>query len=237
VVNAVSLYLERGPHTFHSVHLRAAVNLAAEARRAGVRHFVHVSGVGADPASSSPYIRSRGEGELAVQAAFPDATIVRPTVMFGLDDAFLNTMLMLLERLPAFPIFGFGNTRLQPVSVEDVAEAIVRALGREPAVYELGGPRTYDYEQLTQTIARQAGWRPVVFPVPFTVWHMLARIAELLPTPPLTRNQVDLMRIDTVASASMPGLEVLGITAQPLEHVLQVILSRRSVRPQAGSST
>jgi len=157
VVNAVSLYLERGPHTFHSVHLRAAVNLAAEARRAGVRRFVHVSGVGADPASSSPYIRSRGEGELAVQAVFPDATIVRPTVMFGPDDAFLNTMLMLLKRLPAFPIFGSGHTRLQPASVEDVAEAIVRALGREPAVYELGGPRIYDYQQLTETIARQGG--------------------------------------------------------------------------------
>jgi uncharacterized protein YbjT (DUF2867 family) len=237
VVNAVSLYLERGPHTFHSVHLRAAVNLAAEARRAGVRRFVHVSGVGADPASSSPYIRSRGEGELAVQAAFPDATIVRPTVMFGPDDAFLNTMLMLLERLPAFPIFGSGHTRLQPASVEDVAEAIVRALGREPAVYELGGPRIYDYQQLTETIARQGGWKPVVFPVPFTAWYMLARIAELLPTPPLTRNQVDLMRIDTVASASMPGFEVLGISPQPLEQVLQAILSRRFGRSQARSST
>src|SRR5262249_21464815 len=224
VVNAVSLYLERGLHTFHSVHVRAAANLAAEARRAGVRHFVHVSGVGADPASASPYIRSRGEGELSVQAAFPGVTIIRPTVMFGLDDAFLNTMLMLLERLPAFPMFGFGNTRLQPVSVEDVAEAIVRALRREAAVYELGGPRIYDYQQLIETIARQAGWSPVVFPVPFAAWHMLARIAELLPTPPLTRNQVDL--VDTVASASMPGFEVLGISPQPLEQVLQAILSR-----------
>jgi uncharacterized protein YbjT (DUF2867 family) len=156
--------------------------------------------------------------------------------MFGPDDAFLNTMLMLLERLPAFPMFGSGNTRLQPVSVEDVAEAIVRALGREAAVYELGGPRIYDYQQLTETITRQAGWRPVVFPVPFTVWHMLARIAELLPTPPLTRNQVDLMRIDTVASAS-PGFEVLGISPQPLEQVLQAILSRRFGRSQARSST
>src|SRR5262249_61706266 len=99
VVNAVSLYLERGPHTFHSVHVRAAANLAAEARQAGVRHFVHVSGVGADAASASPYIRSRGEGELAVQAAFPDPTIVRPTVMFGPDDALLMTIGTLVKRL------------------------------------------------------------------------------------------------------------------------------------------
>jgi uncharacterized protein YbjT (DUF2867 family) len=232
VVNAVSLYVERGLHTFHSVHVRAAANLAAEACRAGVEHFVHVSGVGADPASRSHYIRSRGEGELAVQAAFPDATIVRPTVMFGLDDAFLNAMLTLLERLPAFPIFGSGDTRLQPVSVEDVAEAIVRVLGRDAAVYELGGPRIYGYQQLIQMTARQARLRRVVFPVPFAAWRMLARIAELLPTPPLTRNQVDLMRIDTVASASMPGFDVLGISPQPLDQVLQAILARHSGRPQ-----
>ena len=237
VVNAVSLYLEHGSHTFRSVHVKAAANLAAQARQAGVDHFVHVSGVATDTASGSPYIRSRAEGELAVKAAFPNATIVRPTVMFGRDDVFLNTMLTLLERLPVFALFGSGNTRLQPVSVEDVAEAIVRALGRDAAVYELGGPRIYDYRQLTQTIARQAGLRPVVFPMPFAAWHMLARIAELLPTPPLTRNQVELMMIDTVASASMPGFEVLGISPQPLEQVLQAILSRRFSRSQARSST
>src|SRR5262249_9457633 len=230
VVNAVSLYLEHGSHTFRSVHVKAAANLAAQARRAGVEHFVHVSGVGTDTASRSPYIRSRAEGELAVKAASPNATIVRPPVMFGPDDAFLNTMLTLLERLPVFALFGSGSTRLQPVSVEDVAEAIVRALGRDAAVYELGGPRIYDYRQLTHTIARQAGLRPVVFPMPFAAWHMLPRIAELLPHPLLSRNQVELMMIDTVASASMPGFETLGISPQRLEPALQAILSRHADR-------
>jgi uncharacterized protein YbjT (DUF2867 family) len=232
VVNAVSLYVENGSHTFHSVHVKAAGNLAAQARRAGVEHFIHVSGIGADPASDSPYIRSRGEGELAVKAAFPNATIVRPTVMFGPDDSFLNTVLTLLERLPVFALFGSGRTRLQPVFVEDVAEAIVRALGRDAAVYELGGPEIHEYRKLIQTIARQAGLRPVVFPMPFAGWHMLAQIAELLPTPPLTRNQVELMMIDTVASASMPGFETLGISPQRLEQILQAILSRRIERPE-----
>jgi uncharacterized protein YbjT (DUF2867 family) len=233
VVNAVSLYVEQPPHTFRSVHVEAAGNVAAEARRAGIERFVHISGVGTDPASASPYIRSRAEGELAVQAAFPNATIVRPTVMFGVDDAFLNTMLTLVGQLPVFPIFGSGGTRLQPVSVEDVGEATVRALDRDPAVYELGGPEIYEYRELVQTVARQAGSRSVVwlvFPVPFAAWGMLARIAELLPAPPLTRNQVDLMKIDTVASTSMSGFEALGIQPQHLESVLQAILSQRSGR-------
>ena len=230
VVNAVSLYLERGGRTFRSVHVRAAASVAAQARRAGVRNFAHVSGIGADAGSDSPYIRSRGEGELAVQTAFPGAKIVRPAVMFGPDDAFLTVMVKLLQTLPVFPMFGAGRTRLQPVSVEDVGEAIARVFEHDAAVYELAGPRTYDYEDLLRNIARQAGIKPLLLPVPFPLWHTLGRVAELLPTPPLIRNQVELMRIDTVASAATPGLAALGISPQPLEEVLELILSRQSAR-------
>ena len=103
VVNAVSLYRERGAETFQALHVRAAGQLASLAKRAGVERFIHVSGIGADESSRSCYIRSRGEGELAVRAAFPNAIIVRPAVMFGQDDAFLNTIVKLLRRLPAYP--------------------------------------------------------------------------------------------------------------------------------------
>ena len=226
-VNAVSLYVERGGRTFRSVHVRAAERLAAQARRAGVRHFAHVSGIGADARSDSPYIRSRGEGVLAVQAAFPGAKIVRPAVMFGPDDAFLTTTVKLLKTLPMFPLFGDGRTRLQPVSVEDVSEAVVRAFAHDAAVYELGGPRIYEYEDLLRTIARRAGVRPVLVPVLFPLWHALGRLAELLPSPPLTRSQVELMRSDTVVSPDMPGLAALGISPQPLEEVLELILSQQ----------
>jgi uncharacterized protein YbjT (DUF2867 family) len=122
--------------------------------------------------------------------------------------------------------------REQLAVLEDVAEAIVRARGRDAAVYELGGPEIYEYRQLIQTIARQAGLRPFVFPMPFAAWHMLARIAELSPTPPLTRNQVELMMIDSVVSASVSGFETLGISPERLEQVLQAILSRRVERPE-----
>jgi uncharacterized protein YbjT (DUF2867 family) len=224
VVNAVSLYVERANATFRSVHVEGAARVAREARRAGLERLIHVSGIGADPGSNSPYIRSRGEGELAVQSAFPDATIVRPAVMFGPDDAFLNATLMLLRRLPAFPMFGNGRTRLQPADVEDVAEAITRAFGERRPLYELGGPRIYAYEDLLRTIAQKAGLKPVLVPVPFSLWQALAWVAELLPHPPLIRNQVELMRIDTIAGSG-PGFGALGISPQPLEDVLDLIVS------------
>src|SRR6195256_3077901 len=127
-VNAVSLYVEHGQDTFHSVHVEAAQRIAAQAHRAGVVRLVHVSGIGADAASPSRYIRKRGEGELAVRAAFADALLIRPAVMFGTDDVFLTTLLKLLRRLPIYPMFGRGRTRLQPVYVEDVAEAVAQLM-------------------------------------------------------------------------------------------------------------
>src|SRR5437879_2646587 len=114
VVNAVSLYVEHGQETFHSVHVESAERVAAQARRAGVERLAHVSGIGSDAASTSLYIRKRGEGELAVRAAFADALLIRPAVMFGPDNSFLTIILKLLGRLPIYPMFGRGLTRLQP---------------------------------------------------------------------------------------------------------------------------
>src|SRR3981189_163927 len=200
-VNAVSLYVEHGQETFHSVHVESAQRVATQAHRAGVDRLVHVSGIGADAASPSRYIRKRGEGELAVRAAFADAVLIRPAVMFGPDDAFLTTVLKLLRRFPIDRMFGRGLTRLQPAYVEDVAEAIVRALqGTEThaITYECGGPRVYSYEEFLRAVAHEAGLKPTLIPVPFTAWHTLAGISEMLPNPPITRNQVELMQVDNV---------------------------------------
>jgi uncharacterized protein YbjT (DUF2867 family) len=231
-VNAVSLYVEHGSETFHSVHVEAAERVATEARRAGVARLVQVSGIGADPASPSLYIRKRGEGERAVQAAFAETILIRPAVMFGPDDGFLTTILDLLRRLPIYPMFGRGRTRLQPAYVEDVAEAIAQALLPDvPArTFELGGPRVYSYEELIRTIAREAGLRPTLIPVPFAAWHALALAAKMLPEPPVTRNQVELMEIDTVASPEMPGFGELGISPHAVEEIL-----RQMVRGAAAS--
>jgi NADH dehydrogenase len=150
--------------------------------------------------------------------------------MFGPDDAFLTTILNLLQRLPIYPMFGNGVTRLQPAYVEDVAEAIVRAAQRTETnaiTFECGGPRIYTYEQLLRTIAREAGLKRVLIPVPFAAWQALAWIAEMMPGPPITRNQVELMRIDNVTSSEMPGFGQLGISSYAVEETLQEILRRQ----------
>jgi uncharacterized protein YbjT (DUF2867 family) len=227
VVNAISLYVEHGRDTFHSVHVEAAARIARAARRAGTKRFVHLSGIGADASSPSPYIRSRGEGEAAVQAAFPGAVIIRAAVMFGPDDAFLTTILRLLRSLPAYPMFGDGRTRLQPAYADDVATAIaevVRQSKKPYPIYELAGPRVYSYEELLRTIARSAGLRPVLMRMPFAFWHAVAGLAEILPQPPLTRNQVELMQIDTTASENRPGFRALGISPRSLEEELEAML-------------
>jgi uncharacterized protein YbjT (DUF2867 family) len=228
VVNAVSLYVEHGQDTFHSVHVESAQRVAAQAHRAGVERLVHVSGIGADATSPSRYIRKRGEGELAVRAAFADAFFVRPAVMFGPDDAFLTAILKLLRRLPIYPMFGRGRTRLQPAYVEDVADAVAQVMRRvetHPTIFEFGGLRVYSYEQFLRAVADQAGLTPLLVPIPFAVWHALAWASGILPGPPLTRNQVELMQIDTVSSPEMPGFIELGISPHSVEAILQGMLS------------
>ena len=229
VVNAVSLYVERGTDTFQALHVAAAERVAEQARKAGVERLIQISGIGADAASPSPYIRARGQGEQAVRQAGAGAVIVRPAVMFGPDDAFLNTLVQLLRWLPVYPMFGRGETRLQPVNVEDVGEAVARLMqrtGRQAITVECGGPRVYAYEELLRTIARAANVKRVLVPVPFAAWHALARVAEMLPGAPITRNQVELMAIDTVASADVPGFADLGISPAAMEQILPGILAR-----------
>jgi len=228
VINAVSLYVEHESETFRSVHVEAAVRVASAARRAGVKRLAHVSGIGADAASPSPYIRSRGEGEAAVQAAFPGAVIIRPAVMFAPDDGFLPTILGLLRVLPAYPMFGDGRTKLQPAYADDVAAAIGQVLRQSETphlIYELAGPRVYSYAELLRTIAREAGLRPLLMRMPFALWYALAGLAEILPHPPLTRSQVELMQVDTVAS-DRPGFRELGISPRSLEEELEAMLKQ-----------
>ncbi|MPZ41057.1 MAG: NAD(P)H-binding protein [Rhizobiales bacterium] len=228
-VNAVSLYVESGRDSFQAIHVSAARAIAQGAREAGTERLIQVSGIGADTASPSLYVRKRAEGEQAVQAAFPGAVIVRPAVMFGTEGGIVTTVLDLMRKLPAYPMFGRGQTQMQPVAVDDVAEAIARILARPertPALYEFGGANIFSYEDFLRTVAREAGLRPLLVPVPFGAWHLLARLAENLPYPPVTRNQVELMEIDTVTTVRTPGLRELGITPRPVEDTVRELVRR-----------
>ena len=222
VVDAVSAYVEKGGVTFEAVHVRGSENVAREAVAAGVARFVLVSGIGADRYSSSPYIRSRGRGEVMVQQVFPSATIVRPGAMFGPGDALFATLAELARLLPVLPLIG-GGTRLQPVFVEDVAKAITNILsdpGTVGQTYELAGPRVYTLRELVNMTLQLMGKRRLLVAVPFAVAEIQARLFEFLPNPPLTTGQVDLLKVDNVASKTLPGFQDLKIRPKTVEEVL-----------------
>ena len=235
VVNAVSAYVEKGGVTFEAVHVRGAENVARAAVAAGVARLVLVSGIGADPDLSSPYIRARGRGERMVQQVFPGATIVRPGAMFGPGDALFGTLATLARLLPVLPLIGGGYTRLQPVFVEDVAEAITSILsdpGTVGQIYELAGPGVYTLHELVSMTLQLLGKRRLLVPVPFAVADVQARLFELLPNPPLTTGQVDLLKADNVSSGALPGLQDLKIQPKTVEEIIPTYIGPRAPGPR-----
>jgi NADH dehydrogenase len=231
VVNSVSAYVEKRGVTFEAVHVQGAETVAREAVAAGVARLVLVSGIGADPDSGSPYIRARGRGELVVRRTFPGATIVRPGAMFGPGDALFGTLAELAQWLPALPLIGGGHTRLQPVFVEDVAEAVAGMLtdpGTVGGTYELAGPGVHTLRELVSMTLRLTGKRRLLIPVPFAVAEIQARLFEFLPNPPLTTGQVDLLKADNVASGSLPGFQELKIQPKTVEEVVPTYIGPRA---------
>ena len=231
VVNMVSAYVEKGGVTFEAVHVQGAETVAREAVAAAVARLVLVSGIGADADSGSPYIRARGRGEQVVRQEFPGATIARPGAMFGPGDALFGTLADLARLLPVLPLIGGGHTRLQPVFVEDVAEAVAsiltdpRTVGR---TYELAGPGVYTLRELVRMTLRLMRKRRLLIPVPFAVAEIQARLFELLPNPPLTTGQIDLLKADNVASGALPGLRELNIQPKTVEEVVPTYIGTRS---------
>jgi NADH dehydrogenase len=230
VVNAVSLYTESGGQTFRSIHVEGARNVALHARSAGVPILLHVSGLGADATSPSPYIRCRGEGEAVVREGFGNPTIFRPSVMFGVDDAFLNELARVVTLFPVVPLFGDGATKLQPVWVGDIAAAAARLFDgvyERSEIYALGGPRVYSYREIIELIAARLGKRRILAPVPFEAWRLAATAGRFLPGFPVSGPQVDLMRQDNVVGSGFPTLAQLNIDPKPLEEVLDGIVGKR----------
>ncbi len=236
VVNAVSAYVEKGVVTFEAIHEKGAEAMAREAAAAGVGRLVLISGIGADPESRSPYIRARGRGEGVVRQAFPGATIVRPGAMFGPGDALFGTLEALVPLLPVLPLIG-GRSRLQPVYVDDVADAVTHMLADSATTgrtYELAGPRIYTLLELVRFALRVMGRRRLLLPIPFALAEIQARLFELLPSPPLTTSQVDLLKADTVASGTLPGFRELDIQPKTVEEVVPTYIgaARRKSGPK-----
>src|SRR6516164_1001811 len=223
VVNAVSAYVEKGGITFEAVHVQGAETVARASVAGGIARLMHISGIGADPDSGSPYIAARGRGELMVKQAFPSATIIRPGAMFGRGDALFGALADMARLLPVLPLIGGGGMRLQPVFVEDVAEAVAFSLadpGTAARIYELAGPKVYALRDLFEYTLRLIGKRRLLVPIPFILGEIQARLLELLPYPPLTTGQVDLLKLDSVASGLRPGFRELNIRPKSIEEIV-----------------
>jgi uncharacterized protein YbjT (DUF2867 family) len=228
VVNLVGILAEGRPGDFDRVHHQGAATIAREAAAAGVERLVHVSAIGADPASPSRYATSKAAGEAAVRAAFPTAVILRPSVVFGPEDSFLNRFAGLARLLPVMPMFE-GATRFQPVHVGDVADAIIAGLTRadvQGLTFELGGPRAWTMRELLAFILRQTNRHRPLVAVPPAIAQIQARVMECLPGKPLTRDQLLLLRRDNVVTPGTPGLAELGITPLAVEQAAPGYLAR-----------
>ena len=238
VINATGIPFEHGRQRYQAVHVAGARTIADAARAAGVQRLIHVSGIGADARDSkNRYIRSKVDGEDAVVAGFTTATILRPSVVFGPDDAMFNRMAR-IAALPSFvapflPVVGDGRAKVQPVFVGDVGEAAAAVLARPEtakSVFELGGPRIYTYREIAALTLREIARRKPIIGIPPGLMKMAAFFAEFPAvvglTPPITRDQVELMGLDNVVRPGANSLATLGIAATAPEAILPTYLDR-----------
>jgi NADH dehydrogenase len=229
LVNCVGILRESGAQTFETAHHLGPARLARLAREAGVERFVHLSAIGADPRSPSAYARTKAQGEAAVRDAFPTATILRPSIVFGPEDQFFNRFATIAMFSPALPLIGGGHTRFQPVYVGDVADAVVKCLD-DPAtagrIYELGGPRVYSFRELLVLLLAEIRRKRLLIDLPFALAELQARLMAILPNPPLTPDQVELLKRDNVVSSGALGLAELGIEPTAVEGILPTYLDR-----------
>jgi NADH dehydrogenase len=232
-VNAVAVLYSSGRQSFQALHVDGAARLARLAKAAGVERFVQISALGADATSASAYARTKAQGEAAVRAELPQTSILRPSVIFGPEDAFFNRFAAMAAVAPALPLIGGGVNLMQPVYVADVALAVVAALTRPDAsgqTFEVAGPRAYSFKALMELMLAVIQRKRLLVPVPFAAAQGLGLAGDLMAAlglpPPLTTDQIKLLQTDNVAAPRGRGLAQLGLTPRALEPILPTYLYR-----------
>lgn len=228
VINLIGILYESGRSNFQTMHVETAARIARIARQQGVKNFVHFSALGASDQSKSKYARSKISGEEAVRAFFPEAIIMRPSIVFGPEDNFFNKFASLARFSPALPLIGGGTTKFQPVYVVDVADAVIAAISNPAArgqTYELGGPTIYSFRELLELMLREVNRSRSLIPLPWALAKLKASFLQLLPHPLLTCDQVELLKTDNVIhSPRAKTLKDLSISPTALEVILPTYL-------------
>jgi NADH dehydrogenase len=229
VINLVGILYQSGAQKFVAIQAEGAGRVAKAAQVAGATHFIHLSAIGADGTSKAGYASSKAAGERAVLAAFPTATILRPSIVFGPEDDFFNRFAAMAMISPVLPLIGGGRTRFQPIYVGDVARAVIKALQLPEAagqIYELGGPGVYTFRALLELLLRQINRRRCLVTLPFALASLQGAVLQHLPSPPLTMDQVRLLHRDNVVDPRAKTIADLDIVPTALDSVLPGYLDR-----------
>jgi len=234
VVNAAGISVQRGRQRYHAVHAEGARNIAEASRAAGIERLVHISGIGADNRSSrNAYIKSKVAAEDAIIAGFTSATILRPSVVFGPNDAMFTRLASIAGTAPFVPLIGDGSAKVQPVFSADVGRAVVAVLQRADTartVFELGGPRVYTYREIAQLVLREIDRKKPIIGIPAPLMKVAGFFAQQIArfglTPPLTADQVELMGHDNVVRPGANTFASLGIQPAAPEAILPTYLDR-----------
>jgi uncharacterized protein YbjT (DUF2867 family) len=231
VINATGIQVQRGRQRFQSVHIDGVRNIANAAKRSGIERVIHLSGLGAegiDP-SENAFVRSKIEGEKTLRETLPSATILRPSVVFGPEDRFINSMAVAVRMAPFMPAIGGDHTKFQPVYVGDVAAAVLACLDRPETagqVFELGGPTVYTMRQIAELILQSMGREKRIVNLPFSLARLMGLVGQFLPKPPLTLDQAMLLEVDSVVRPGRQGFAELGLVPTAAEIILPTYLDR-----------
>lgn len=228
VINCIGILFEKGKSRFKKIHVDVAQSIAAACRDEKTPRFIHVSALACDTGTSN-YARTKKRGEEAVLANFPNTTILRPSVIFGPEDDFFNRFAKMAECLPVLPLIGGGLSKFQPVYVGDVAQAVMAAIASEAApgrIYELGGPEILNFRDIYARIFAETGRKRALVSLPWGMAKFQGCILGLLPTPPLTADQVESLKTDNIVGRSLKGFKDLGITPVGLDAILPSYLAR-----------
>ena len=237
VINCVGILYEKGKRTFNNLHALAPADIAKIAKHHKVKKLIHISALGASINSKSLYSQSKAKGEQLTLMNYPDATILRPSVVFGKDDSFINRFANLSKYLPILPYFsevvphqeGGGGTKFQPVYVADIAQAILKIVSSNhpnERIYDIVGPKIYDMREILNLIINLTERKPWICAFPFWFGHLISLNLQYLPNPLLTPDQIKLLRIDNISDNKLPLLEDLGVKPTPMESIIPTYLKR-----------
>lgn len=230
VINLLGIASESGTQTFRAIQEKGAALIAKEAKRAGVPQFIQMSALGVERAKGSLYAKTKLAGEQAVLSTYADATIIRPSVIFGAEDTFINLFAKLGTYSALLPLIGNGTTLFQPVYVDDVARAMAHIVNQPHLggkIYELGGPQKMSLRAILSYISHTTGRRNAFIPIPFFVAAPMGRILSLAPGTPLTSDQVRLLKSDSILHGEYSGLRELNIEPTAMDVIVPHYLQYR----------